>query len=236
MGKKVSLILFLFIFLVKVPSLKAFTILGNQGDFNYFPEKLPSLNPSKILAQVSGELDPGINYATATWQELVESSYPLTRALGLALCNDAKFLQDYAHKLNLIELATYGFFELFALINNPLFHSPGTPRSEETKMTKFQEMVANGSIKVAINLMEEQRQGLDLESIAEQLPKNGDLRKALAKSVFLQTEAKKEIIIQMLPFFDNPQIDVNKRAQIGATFSVLNLINDARIGLSYFRE
>ncbi|MCM8766035.1 MAG: hypothetical protein NC920_04240, partial [Candidatus Omnitrophica bacterium] len=130
---KIKIILSLFIFLLKVTSLNAFTIFGNWENFDYSFEKLPPLNLPKnypqVLAQVYGELDPKINYATATWKELVESPYPLTRALGLALCDNAKYLQDYVQKLNLMELAEKGFFELFALINNPLFNSPFAPRS-----------------------------------------------------------------------------------------------------------
>ncbi|MCM8779515.1 MAG: hypothetical protein NC898_02850 [Candidatus Omnitrophica bacterium] len=153
----------------------------------------------------------------------------------MAICNDNQFLQSYAKNIDFIKLSEEGFFELFALINNPLFNSSVNPRNAETGMTQFQEMIADGRIKIAIELMNDQRQGFDLEKIAEQLPRD-ELRKALAKSIFLLAETKEEIVRQMLPFFDAQKIDVKKRAQIGSTFSVLNLINDSAVSLGKFME
>jgi len=190
-----------------------------------------NLNPQIFLNSQTNSpeegLDPNINYSSATWQDLVASAYSLTRAMGLALSDDPAYLQAYVDKLNVnFNTAPY---EIFALVNNPHFY--------ESKLgsTLFQELIKNGTLAVAI-LWNKFFSSVSLENLANQLPKDGPMRKALADSVFLQSATKKEIITQMLPFFDRSDGDTKTKSNIGATFAELDIISDSAVQLPEWDE
>lgn len=161
------------------------------------------------------DLDSEIDYQNTNWQELISSQNSITRALGIALMPEGRFLNQYfiQHRDEMEPPET------LALLNNP--NTPENIIRELINSRSAEDAIRDTKYEVRYEMSE-------LVALARELPE-GEMRKALAKAFYLQGKTKERILRFTLPQFLSPFQKEETREILGSLYYVMEL-NSASSG------